>query len=172
MGIAKPLKKDIDALDLLTEQHDKVAALIEQIENEELIERKQFLFDELADNIAAHATIEEKLFYPSVRAEQTQEILLESTEEHLAIKRVLADMLATDVDDERFDAKLSVLREEVEHHAREEEEQILFPKLRRMMSQEQLTALGAEMLALFERLISKKPRLEVPKQTRTAARLD
>ena len=163
MGTVKPRQKNIDALDLLVEQHDKVDRLIAQIENEPLIERKQFLFDELADNIAAHATMEEKLFYPTVRAEQTQEILLDS--EHAGIKRVLSELLETDVDDERFEMRLAVLKEEIEHHAREEEEQILFPKLRRLMSAEQLSALGREMHALFERLMAHRPRMQVPPQT-------
>ena len=103
-------------------------------------------------------------------AKQTQEILLESTEEHLAIKRVLADLLETRLDDDRFDAKLSVLKEEVDHHAREEEEDILFPKVRKMFSAEELDALGAEMLALFQSLMAKEPRKDVPAQTGRAAR--
>lgn len=153
MGTARSLENDVNALDLLTEQHDKIDALIDAIEIEPVIERRQFLFDELAAHVSAHATMEEKLFYPTVRAEQTQEILLASAEEHMAIDRGLADLLATDVDDKRFDAKLSVLREAIEHHARAEE-QILFPKLRHMMSREQLIILGVEMLAMFEHLIA------------------
>ena len=172
MGTAKPRKNALNALDLLVEQHDKVEQLFEELESAELApERKRFVFQELADNIAAHSAMEEQLFYPAVHAAQTQEILLESTEEHLAIKRVLADLMQLELDDERFEAKLSVLKEEIEHHAREEEEQILFPKLRRMMSEETLAALGGEMLALFERLMASHPRTEVPKQTRRAAEL-
>ena len=170
MGTARKNKNALNALDLLVEQHDKVDQLIAELEAEDLApERKKLLFQELADNIAAHSAMEEQVFYPAVHAAQTQEILLESTEEHLAIKRVLADLMQTDLEDERFDAKLSVLKEEIEHHAREEEEQILFPKLRRMMSEEQLAALGGEMLSLFERLMARHPRTEVPKQTRRPA---
>lgn len=172
MGTAKPRNNALNALDLLVEQHDKVDQLLAELEDDQADPaRKRLVFQELADNIAAHAEIEEQVFYPSVRAAQTQEILLESTEEHLAIKRVLADLLETRLDDARFDAKLSVLKEEIEHHAREEEEQILFPKLRRMMSEDQLAALGSEMLALFERLMSQQPRKEVPAQTRRAAEI-
>lgn len=168
MGTAK--KNPVHALELLVEQHDKVDRLIAELEADDLApERRRLLFQELADNVAAHSTVEEKLFYPSVRAAQTQDILLESTEEHLAIKRVLADLLQLSLDDERFDAKLAVLKEEIEHHARDEEEQILFPKLRRLMSEEQLVALGSEMHALFERLMSQQPRKQVPKETRRAA---
>ena len=170
MGTAKKIIKQPDALELLTEQHDLVDELIAQLEDDELApEKKASVFRELADNLAAHAAMEEKLFYPQVRAKQTQEILLESTEEHLAIKRVLADLLETRLDDERFDAKLSVLKEEVSHHAREEEEDVLFPKVRAMFTAEELEALGAEMLALFQSLMAKEPRKNVPAQTRKPA---
>jgi len=172
MGTAKKIVHQPDALELLTEQHDKVDALIAQLEDDELeSETKAMVFRELADNLAAHAAMEERLFYPAVRAKQTQEILLESTEEHLAIKRVLADLLETRLDDERFDAKLAVLKEEVEHHAREEEEDILFPKVRRLFDREELLALGGECLALFQALMAKEPRKTVPAQTTKPARI-
>lgn len=156
----------LNALDLLIEQHDEVDMLIKRLEEEELEgQQKMFVFFELADKLAAHASTEEQIFYPAVRAKQTEEMLLEATEEHLAIKRVLADMLLTDLDDPRFDAQLSVLKEEVEHHAREEEEGELFPKLRNLMTGDELAALGGEMLALFEQLLSTQPRNSVRKQT-------
>ncbi|MBA3456833.1 MAG: hemerythrin domain-containing protein [Deltaproteobacteria bacterium] len=162
----------MDALELLIEQHDKVDDLIAQLEDDGLEPmKKATVFRELADNLAAHASMEEKLFYPAVRAKQTEEILLESTEEHLAIKRVLADLLETRLDDERFSAKLSVLKEEVEHHAREEEEDKLFPKVRQFFDKEELIALGSEMMALFQALMTTEPRKDVPGQTRKAARL-
>ncbi|MDQ3296244.1 MAG: hemerythrin domain-containing protein [Myxococcota bacterium] len=172
MGTVKPKKNQLNALDLLVMQHDQVEELISQLEEDDLeVDKKRVLFRELADNVAAHATMEEQIFYPAIRAKQTEEILLESTEEHLAIRRVLADLLETDLDDPRFEARLSVLKEQIEHHAREEEEKELFPKLRRLMPAEELDALGSEMLALFERLMTQDPRLEVPKQTDKPARV-
>ncbi|HEY5950620.1 MAG TPA: hemerythrin domain-containing protein, partial [Kofleriaceae bacterium] len=101
------MKDTIDALELLTEQHDEVEELLSQIEDSDDPEQKEELFREVADKIAAHSTMEEKIFYPSVMSEQTSEQLLEATEEHLAVKRVLADMLELDADDERFNAKLT-----------------------------------------------------------------
>ena len=161
----------MDALKLLTQQHDEVDALMESLEKARKSDRKKALFAELADNLAAHATIEEKLFYPAVKAKQTEDMVLESTEEHLAIKRVLADMLTMDVDDEHFGAKLSVLQEEVEHHAREEEEKHLFPMVRQQMAKEQREQLGAKMEALFEQLLLQSPRKDVPAETDQAARV-
>lgn len=172
MGTARPHAQQIDALELLAMQHAEVDQLLAELETDDLArERKRLLFQELANKVAAHAAMEEQLFYPMVRAKQTEEILLESTEEHLAIKRVLADMMETDLEDPRFDAKLSVLKEALDHHAHEEEEQILFPELRRLMSEEQLQVLGAELLSLYEDLLTQEPRTQVPKQIRKPAEL-
>lgn len=158
----------MNALDLLIEQHDEVEDLFEMIEKAEG-EKKTELFEELADKLAAHATVEETVFYPAVKAKETEELLVESTEEHLAIKRVLADLLELDTDDEHFDAKIKVMQEEVDHHAREEEEDKLFPKVRRLMSSEELDQLGSEMESLFEQLLSEEPRKNVPAETEEAA---
>jgi hemerythrin superfamily protein len=162
----------IDALQLLTTQHDEVEDLISQIEESDDGEEKMDLFREMADKLAAHSAIEEKLFYPTVLTDDTQEQLLEATEEHLAVKRVLADMLEMEATDDRFDAKLSVLKEEIRHHARDEEEKKLFPKVRRMFTKDELAGLGNELIAMFEELIEQEPRMEVPSQTREAAPLE
>ena len=160
-----------NALDLLRSQHDDVETLFEGIEKSSNASTKAGLFEQLADQLAAHAAIEEKLFYPAMVAKSTRDILVESTEEHLSIKRLIADLLELDVEDEHFSAKLSVLKEQVEHHAREEEEKELFPKCEKLSSKDELEALGGEMLALFEALMEAHPRTEVPKETRTAAPL-
>lgn len=166
------MKDTIDALELLSDQHDEVEDLIAQIEDSDDVDEKAELFRELADKIAAHATMEEKLFYPSVMSEETEDVLLESTEEHLAVKRVLADMLDMDPDDARFDAKLSVLKESIRHHARDEEEGRLFPILRRRLSADTLAGLGNDMIAFFEKLLEREPRLNVPAETNAAAPLE
>src|SRR5947207_2044082 len=108
----------MDAIEMLDEQHDEVDALFKKYEElgEKATQSKQHLFEEIADALAIHATIEEKDFYPAVKAKRTEDILLESLEEHLAIKRVIADLLKLDPSDETFDAKVKVLNEQVEHH--------------------------------------------------------
>jgi hemerythrin superfamily protein len=165
-------QRQADVLELLTEQHQQVDDLIEKLEDDALDPAdKQATFRELADCIAAHAAMEEQLFYPAVRANQTEDQLLAFTEEHLAIKRVLADMLAEDIAAARFVAKLSVLKEEISHHAHVEEERKLFPKVRKLLSADERVALGAECLSLFEMLMAAEPRNWVPEQTREAATL-
>jgi len=164
------MKDPTNALELLKSQHEEVEALIGKIERSEG-GHKQELFVEMADKLAAHATIEEKLFYPSVKARQTEDALMEAVEEHLQVKRLLADLLDLDCDDEEFDAKLSVMKEEIRHHAHDEEEDSLFPKVRRLFSADELAALGAEMLAMFEEVLVDQPRNNVPLETDRAARI-
>jgi hemerythrin superfamily protein len=79
------MKDTIDALELLTEQHDEVEELLSRIEDSDDSDEREELFRQVADKIAAHARREEKIFYPSVMSEQTSELLLEASEEHLAV---------------------------------------------------------------------------------------
>ena len=108
-------------------QHTEVDALIEKIKRGD--GDRADLFDELADKLAAHATAEEKIFYPAVMARETDAQRHESVEDHLAIKRLLADMVTLDPDDDvdEFEAKLTMLKDTVSQHAHEEEEGKLFP---------------------------------------------
>jgi hemerythrin superfamily protein len=136
----------MDAIELLESQHREVEDLFSEIEDAGDTAAKTALFEELADKLAIHAAIEEHHFYPAVKAERTEDILLEALEEHLGIKRVLADLLKTDADDQTFDAKIKVLKETVSHHV-EEEESDLFPKVRKLFDKERREALGQEMSA-------------------------
>jgi hemerythrin superfamily protein len=162
-------KKTTDVLELLSSQHAEVDQLLDKLERGAGDRRATFM--ELADKLAAHATVEEKIFYPAVMAKQTEELLHESVEEHLSIKRVLADMLTMKLDDDAFDAKLSVLKEHVSHHAHDEEEDKMFPLLRKIMSDDELAALGSECLAMFETLMQSHPSKNVPGETKVAAPL-
>lgn len=169
--IDKILGRDVttDVIELLTSQHDEVDALIAKLEAGGGDRRA--LFNELADKLAAHAAVEEKIFYPAVMSKDTSDQLHESVEEHLAIKRLLADMLGMRLDDESFMAKLSVLKEQVSHHAHTEEEDELFPKVKRMFNRDERAALGNEVLALFEELMTQSPRTHVPAELDAAAPL-
>jgi len=172
MGILRKLfgnSTTTDILELLTMQHAEVDALIAAIENGE--GNKRALFTELADKLAAHASVEEQLFYPAVMAKQTEEQLHEAVEEHLSVKRLLADMIAIGVDDDAFDAKLTVLKEQVSHHAHKEEEAKLFPKVKKFFNSDERAALGNEFLAMFEDMMQSHPYRNVPSETDAAAEL-
>lgn len=159
----------MDAISLLEDQHRQVDDLFSRIEKAEGTEKKA-LVEEVADMLAIHATIEEKMFYPAAEAAQTDDILLESVEEHLGVKRLIADLIGMSPTDRNFEAKCSVLKEQVQHHVREERSE-LFPKVRKLLDAEQLEALGQEMLAKTESLLGTRPRMNVPHETKVAAPL-
>jgi hemerythrin superfamily protein len=161
----------MNAIKLLESQHREVEKLFSQIEKAKDSSKKEELFTTLADNLAVHASIEEHHFYPAVKEKRTEDILLESLEEHLAIKRVLSDLLDVEIEDETFDAKLAVLQETVEHHV-EEEEGDLFPKVRKILDADELEAIGQAMSAEQAELEEKgNPRDLVPGEVDKAAPL-
>jgi hemerythrin superfamily protein len=161
----------MNATDLLKKQHEEVQQLFQEFEQAEDEEGKRLAFEQIADALAAHATIEEKLFYPAVYMGDLKDDLQEAVEEHLSVKRVIADLLEMNVEEEEFDAKMIVLKEQVEHHV-EEEESELFPKVRRNFESQELEALGAEMEAMFNELKEQEPREETPNQVERAAPLE
>ena len=74
------IAETVDALELLRAQHDEVESLIENIENTDDAAEKQALFVEMADKLAAHSAIEEKIFYPAVLEDKTRDMLVEGND--------------------------------------------------------------------------------------------
>ena len=137
----------MDALELLKQDHQKVKELFEEAEEAEGKEQ-QNLFDQIKTELETHARIEETVFYPAVQKhEEVKDMVLESLEEHKQIKTLLKEMDNLTSDSEKFEPKLQVLMENVEHHAEEEEEGKMFPKLRKIMNKQQLEKLGADLEA-------------------------
>ena len=172
MGIIRRLFGDTtstNVLELLTAQHEQMDDLFERIEKGE--GNRRALLIELADMLAAHATVEEKVFYPAVMSAETKSMLHESVEEHLGIKRELADLITMRLEEDQFKAKLKVLKEYVSHHAHKEEEQKMFPLLKKLLSGDQLAAIGNEVLVMYEELIATSPSRNVPNETTEAAPL-
>jgi hemerythrin superfamily protein len=157
----------VNAIDLLEQQHREVEELFEEFEGagERAKKTKERLCREISDALTIHAEIEEKLFYPESKQEDTEELLREAVEEHLSMKRVLADLIEGDVEDDQFDARMKVLKEQVEHHV-EEEEKELFPKVRKACSKGELEDLGERMQTLAEELEAQgEPSKMIPGQT-------
>lgn len=134
----------MNALDLLLEQHRKVESLLAECKKASGKEKRS-LFHAIADALVLHTAIEETHFYPGALGAAAEETLREALEEHLLIKRSLADLLS--LEDElgpEFDAKLQVLEELFEHHIKEEEES-LFPTVEKKLSKTKLEELGQAM---------------------------
>ena len=170
LGVARAVEIVMNALELLKQQHEEVSSLFELIAEAEDLTGKRALVQELADAFAAHATIEEEIFYPAAYADATEEVLTEAVEEHLSIKRIIVDVLEMAPDHENFDAKLKVLKEQIEHHV-EEEEGELFPKVRKAMESEELERMGLEMKERFDEVMSAEPTERVFQETEEAAHL-
>ena len=137
----------MDAITLLKTDHEKVAGIFEKLEEttERAEKTREELFTKLKQELDLHAHIEEKIFYPAIKqAEETREITMEALQEHHVVKVLLRELDAMGVTSETWTAKLKVLKENVEHHVEEEEEE-MFPKARTVLSKEQLEELGALM---------------------------
>ncbi len=135
----------MDAIELLTQQHRQLEHALEQALKVDRPEDRAAALERIADDLGKHIASEEQVFYPAVRARRTEDILLESLEEHLALKRLLADLLVLEPTAETWQPKLKVLDEQTRHH-HEEEEEHLFPKVKKICSEDELGALGEEML--------------------------
>jgi len=138
----------MDALELLKEDHEKVKALFEEAEGTEDPTERNRIFSEIQAELETHARIEETVFYPAMQEhEDLKEMVLESIEEHRQIKTLIKEIDKLKSDSEKFEPKMKVLMENVEHHAEEEEEGKMFPKIREICSQEDLAELGTELEA-------------------------
>jgi hemerythrin-like domain-containing protein len=138
----------MDAITMLKDDHKTVEQLFKRFEKAgpRAYVEKRDIVDRIIDELSVHAAIEEQLFYPVARATVpgTEDLALESLEEHGVAKWVLADLEKMSPEDERFDAKVKVLIESVRHHI-EEEEQDLFPKVRDELGRNDLSELGEAM---------------------------
>ena len=138
----------MDALELLKEDHQKVKELFEEAEGTEDQKEKTRIFSEIQTELETHARIEETVFYPAMeKHEELKEMVLESIEEHRQVKTLLKEIDNLKADSEKFEPKLAVLMENVEHHAEEEEEGKMFPKVRQIFNKEELEELGQELEA-------------------------
>ena len=161
----------MDAVELLRRQHQELERGLGQVLDTVNQADKKTRFAALADLLTVHIASEEQVFYPAVKAARTEDILLESLEEHLSLKRLLADLLDLDPAEQTFEPKFKVLKEQAEHH-HEEEEEHLFPKVSKILDAGARNKLGEEMMALQKKLAREgEPREQVVNETDTAAPL-
>ena len=141
-----------DAIAMLEDDHAKVKSLFEQFEG--LSDRskasKKKVADQICMELSIHAEVEEQVFYPAVREPVKDDDLMdEAVVEHASAKELIAQIMEMDPGEDLYDAKVKVLSEQIEHHVKEEEEE-MFPKVRK--GKVDLVALGAEMEAFKAKL--------------------
>ena len=140
----------MDAFNLLKADHRKVAQLFDELESANGKAKLQ-VFEQIKTELELHTHIEEKIFYPALeKPRDTHDLTLEAYEEHDVVKKLLQQLSKARTANDEWEAQAKVLRENVEHHV-EEEENELFPKAESALGEERIEALGEEMAAEKER---------------------
>lgn len=147
-----------NAIELLESDHKKVKELLSQLvgSTTRAEKKRRELLDKIEQELKVHTHIEEEIFYPAFKAAGNAEhkkMYFEALEEHRAVDElVLPDLKKTVPTSEKFSGRAKVLKELVEHHADEEEEE-MFKAARKSMSRRQLEELGEQMQASKEKML-------------------
>ena len=137
----------MDAIDLLKADHKKVKGLLTELAGTttRAVKKRAELLEQIRVNLKAHTQIEEEIFYPAFKKAGEKEearMYYEAMEEHRAAgDLVLPDLLNTAPDSEQFGGRAKVLKELVEHHVKEEEQE-MFKDAKKLLSKEELKELG------------------------------
>lgn len=135
----------MNAIDLLEIQHTKVKHVLERMSEGELSDPAEI--EKLANELVAHMMIEEHVFYPRIRQIKA-DLVEEGFEEHAVARFELARLIAASPEDRK--TRATVLKELIEHHVKEEEQE-LFPKVRATLPTAELMRLGVKMETMFEK---------------------
>ena len=151
------LDRKLNAPEFLIQEHLKVETLFLRIKilgkllerlpsrKADLLKRREHVFSEIKKSLETHTASEEHILYPECESHsETRPLALESYEEHQQIKTLLKSISDLPVDHENFEAKLTLLIEDVAHHVREEEEH-LFPRMRKVFSHSHLIKMGSQL---------------------------
>ena len=138
-----------DAISILTEDHKKVKKMFTDFDKlmksgDKKEEEKAALVEKICVELIVHTQIEEEIFYPAVRAAIDDEDLMDEADvEHAGAKDLIAQLVKMEPSDDHYDAKVTVLGENIDHHVKEEQDE-MFPKAKK--AKLDLDALGAKML--------------------------
>jgi iron-sulfur cluster repair protein YtfE (RIC family) len=141
------MTKSNDPIALLKHDHETVKKLFKSIDKSSA--KQEELFDQIRTQLEIHTTIEEEIFYPAVAKMQSasaKDEIREARHEHAQVKKILQKMERMEPDNEKFEASLKELEQDVEHHVHEEETEI-FPDARKHMEEDELSELGQQLSA-------------------------
>jgi len=134
----------MDVLKFLQDEHDQAKAVFKKLDNAEGAAARR-LWDQLHSMLALHEEMEETLFYPPLEKEPAAEdLILESYQEHHVMDVLQAEINALKPSDETWAPKIKVLQENTEHHIEEEEDE-LFPKVRKIWDTARRAEVGRQM---------------------------
>lgn len=153
--VRKGTRTGKDAITLLKDDHKQVRALLGELEEttDKAVGKREKLLGTIEQELTIHTKIEEEIFYPAfreaARKKDDTKLYFEALEEHHVVDMVLPEIKGTGTETDQFAAKAKVLKDLVEHHA-EEEETEMFPRARKLMTQDELLRLGGEMARMKE----------------------
>jgi hemerythrin superfamily protein len=155
----------VDAIQLVKQDHRTVEGLFKGFERAAKAEKQaemRRLVRDITKELSIHAVVEEAILYPSLRRaeESAEDEVLEALEEHHLVKLTLAELEGMTPEDERYEAKVSVLIENVRHHVKEEEQELL-PRLRKVFAPKDLRELG-DLMAQAKRAAPTRPHPSAP----------
>lgn len=155
-------KEFTDAIALLKADHREVEDLFEQFEKTKASTKKQQIANKICTELKIHTMIEEEIFYPAFRGKIEDDTLDEAYVEHDGAKVLINDIEAGSPDDDFYDAKVTVLSEEIKHHVKEEEaaKEGMFAQCRK--TDVDLVALRDQMLARKEELLAQAKTAGLP----------
>ena len=147
---------DMDAIELLTQDHQTVKELFEQYEglSDRSLVSKRKLALKICEELSKHAMVEEEIFYPAVRdaSRSNEDLIDEATVEHASAKELIAQIVAMAPGEDLYDAKVKVLSEQIDHHVLEEEGEI-FPRARDA---------ELDLQAMASQIAARKAEIELP----------
>ena len=139
-----------DAIAMLKADHKKVSQLFAQFEKARAVTVKKKLVAQICMELTVHATLEEQIFYPAVKAAlKDHELVPEANVEHASVKDLIAQVKGVEPDGEMYDARVKVMGEFVKHHVKEEQNE-MFPRAKKTK---------LDMVALGEQMASRKAEL-------------
>lgn len=138
-----------DAVSLLTQDHREVESMFKEFEGLDSKSEKGKLASKICLMLTVHTTIEEELLYPQAHEEIEEDLVDEAIVEHASAKQLISEIESMNPGDHLFDAKVKVLGEYVQHHVKEEENE-MFPQLRDS---------GVDLEQLGEQLMQRKTEL-------------
>ena len=159
-----------DALQMLADDHRTVENLFEKFDSARGEAAQKKIVQQICQELTIHAMVEEQVFYPGIREAVDDDMMDEAQVEHDSAKALILSLYQGSPSDSYYDAKVSVLKEQVEHHVYEEERQrgSIFAQVRK--ADIDLDALGADMAALKQQLQEQAKAGRLPKPETVALR--
>jgi len=145
--------KESNAIELLKHDHREVESMFKQFDAEDESRSKSEIAQHICLSLIVHSEIEEELFYPAAQRAldvEDRDLVSEAKVEHMSLKRLIGDISGSSPSDEMFEARMTVLKEYVQHHVHEEEHELM-PQVKK--ANIDLDSLGSRLMERKQQLM-------------------